>query len=146
MVRANDMRKAENPMETPLATDAGLVFIGCIHPPWTSRMETPVVFGGLLVDQLATHDRSRCSGDLCDVPGHSSLAAVEPREKGSRVLLIAVYLVLPRSEENTALLMTDLWSFDPNVEIHKAIKQRCFPVQTAVNHVGGRSSFGSRFQ
>ena len=112
MVRANDMRKAENPMETPLATDAGLVFIGCIHPPWTSRMETPVVFGGLLVDQLATHDRSRCSGDLCDVPGHSSLAAVEPREKGSRVLLIAVYLVLPRSEENTALLMTDLWSFD----------------------------------
>ena len=62
------------------------------------------------------------------------------------MLLIAVYLVLPRSEENTALLMTDLWSFDPNVEIHKAIEQRCFPVQTAVNHVGGRSSFGSRFQ
>jgi len=31
------------------------VFIGRIHTPWTSRMETPAVFGGSLVDQLATH-------------------------------------------------------------------------------------------
>jgi hypothetical protein len=75
-------------MERPLATGAGLVFIGRIHAPWTLAHGTPVVFGGSLVDQLATHDRSRCSGDLCDVPGHSSLAAVERREKGSRVLLI----------------------------------------------------------
>jgi len=58
MVRANEMRKPESPMETPLATDAGLVFIGCIHPPWTSRMETPVVFGGLLVISLPPTARS----------------------------------------------------------------------------------------
>jgi hypothetical protein len=82
------MRKAEIAMETLLATDAGLVFIGRIYAPWVWRMETPFVFGGSLVDQLATHDRSGCSGDLCDVFGHSSLAAVEPRERGSRVLLI----------------------------------------------------------
>ena len=69
------MRKAEIAMETPLATDVG----------WCSLVAAtrrgPGAHGGSLVDQLATHDR-RCSGDLCDGPGHSRLAAVEPREKG----------------------------------------------------------------
>jgi tRNA (adenine37-N6)-methyltransferase len=41
MVRENEIRKAEIAVEMPPATDAGLVFIGRIHTPWTSRMETP---------------------------------------------------------------------------------------------------------
>src|SRR5262245_11384748 len=41
VVRENEIRKAEVAVATPPATDAGLVFIGRIHTPWTSRMETP---------------------------------------------------------------------------------------------------------
>lgn len=41
MVRENEVRTAEVAVEPPAATDAGLVFIGRIHTPWTSRMETP---------------------------------------------------------------------------------------------------------
>ena len=41
MVRENEVRAAERTVAAPRATDAGLVFIGRIHTPWTSRMETP---------------------------------------------------------------------------------------------------------
>ena len=41
MVRESEIRAAEVAVEPPAATDAGLVFIGRIHTPWTSRMETP---------------------------------------------------------------------------------------------------------
>src|SRR4029077_17952947 len=41
MVRENEIRQAELAVEMPPATDAGLIFIGRIHTPWTSRMETP---------------------------------------------------------------------------------------------------------
>jgi tRNA (adenine37-N6)-methyltransferase len=41
MVRENEIRKAEVTIEMPPTTDAGLVFIGRIHSPWTSRMATP---------------------------------------------------------------------------------------------------------
>ena len=42
MVRENEIRKAEVAVTlAPAPTDAGLVFIGRIHTPWTSRMETP---------------------------------------------------------------------------------------------------------
>ena len=41
MVRENETRKTEIAVEMPPATDAGLVFIGRIHAPWTSRLETP---------------------------------------------------------------------------------------------------------
>ncbi|MBV9586176.1 MAG: tRNA (N6-threonylcarbamoyladenosine(37)-N6)-methyltransferase TrmO [Alphaproteobacteria bacterium] len=41
MVRENEIRKAEIAVNMPPTTDAGLVFIGRIHTPWTSRMETP---------------------------------------------------------------------------------------------------------
>ena len=41
MVRENEIRRAEVAVETPPAADAGLVFIGRIWTPWTSRMETP---------------------------------------------------------------------------------------------------------
>jgi len=41
MVRENEIRKAELAVEMPPTSDAGLVFIGRIHTPWTSRVETP---------------------------------------------------------------------------------------------------------
>lgn len=41
MVRENEIRRGERAVEAPPATDAGLVFIGRIHTPWTSRMAAP---------------------------------------------------------------------------------------------------------
>jgi tRNA-Thr(GGU) m(6)t(6)A37 methyltransferase TsaA len=41
MVRENEIRAAERAVEIPEATDAGLIFIGRIHTPWTSRMDCP---------------------------------------------------------------------------------------------------------
>jgi tRNA-Thr(GGU) m(6)t(6)A37 methyltransferase TsaA len=41
MVRENEIRTAEVAADPPEANDAGLVFIGRIGTPWTSRLETP---------------------------------------------------------------------------------------------------------
>jgi tRNA-Thr(GGU) m(6)t(6)A37 methyltransferase TsaA len=41
MVRRNEVRAGELVVEAPPPTDAGLVFIGRIHTPWTDRLETP---------------------------------------------------------------------------------------------------------
>jgi len=41
MVRESEIRQGEVAVDFPAATDAGLVFIGTIRTPWTSRMETP---------------------------------------------------------------------------------------------------------
>ena len=41
MVRLNEIRPNEVAVALPPATDAGLVFIGRIHTPWTSRLECP---------------------------------------------------------------------------------------------------------
>jgi tRNA-Thr(GGU) m(6)t(6)A37 methyltransferase TsaA len=41
MVRENEIREGELAVEMPEANDAGLVFIGRIRTPWTSRLETP---------------------------------------------------------------------------------------------------------
>jgi tRNA-Thr(GGU) m(6)t(6)A37 methyltransferase TsaA len=41
MVRESEIRPSEVTVAPPSATDAGLVFIGRIHTPWTSRMVTP---------------------------------------------------------------------------------------------------------
>ncbi len=41
MVRENEIRPGEVAVIPPPATDAGLVFIGRIHTPWRSRLETP---------------------------------------------------------------------------------------------------------
>jgi hypothetical protein len=41
MVRENEIREAEVAVALPPTTDAGLMFIGRIRTPWTSRMETP---------------------------------------------------------------------------------------------------------
>jgi tRNA-Thr(GGU) m(6)t(6)A37 methyltransferase TsaA len=37
----NEIRTGETRVEPPQATDAGLVFIGRIHTPWTDRLECP---------------------------------------------------------------------------------------------------------
>jgi tRNA-Thr(GGU) m(6)t(6)A37 methyltransferase TsaA len=41
MVRYNEVRAGEVAIDPPAATDAGLVFIGRIHTPWTDRLKTP---------------------------------------------------------------------------------------------------------
>lgn len=41
MVRENEIRPGESAVDVPALTDAGLVFIGRITTPWTSRMLTP---------------------------------------------------------------------------------------------------------
>ena len=41
MVRDSELRDGEVAVEMPKASDAGLVFIGRIRTPWTSRQETP---------------------------------------------------------------------------------------------------------
>jgi tRNA (adenine37-N6)-methyltransferase len=41
VVREDELRQAEVAVTSPPATDAGLVFIGAIHTPWTSRLEAP---------------------------------------------------------------------------------------------------------
>lgn len=41
MVREGEIRRGEVAVEWPEAMDAGLVFIGRIHTPWTSRLQTP---------------------------------------------------------------------------------------------------------
>ncbi len=41
MVRESDIRAGEVAVALPAGDDAGLTFIGRIHTPWTSRLETP---------------------------------------------------------------------------------------------------------
>ena len=41
MVRLNEIRAGEVAVDPPAATDAGLVFIGRIHTPWSDRMMCP---------------------------------------------------------------------------------------------------------
>ena len=41
MVRENELREGEVAIDLPPANDAGLIFIGRIRTPWTSRLATP---------------------------------------------------------------------------------------------------------
>jgi tRNA-Thr(GGU) m(6)t(6)A37 methyltransferase TsaA len=41
MVRENEIRDGEVAITPPAPNDAGLLYIGRIHTPWTSRMEAP---------------------------------------------------------------------------------------------------------
>src|SRR5262245_66437290 len=41
MERENEIREGELAVDAPLANDAGLLFIGRIRTPWTSRLATP---------------------------------------------------------------------------------------------------------
>lgn len=41
MVRLNEIRQNEVAVDLPVPNDAGLIFIGRIRTPWTSRLECP---------------------------------------------------------------------------------------------------------
>ncbi len=71
MVRESEIRDGELAVAPPAAADAGLVFIGRIHTPWTSRMQTP--------------RQGRLDGPICRIeifdPWVPALAGVERYER-----------------------------------------------------------------
>ena len=71
MVRENEIRPAELAVEPPVATDAGLVFIGRIRTPWSSG--------------LATRGQGRMDGPVCRIevfePWVAALAGLEQYER-----------------------------------------------------------------
>lgn len=71
MVRENEIRENELQIEAPEARDAWLVFIGRIHTPWTSRMETP---------RQGRHDGPLCEIEIFE-PWVPALEGVETFER-----------------------------------------------------------------
>lgn len=71
MVRENEIRKNEVAVEAPAAEDAGLVFIGRIRTPWTSRMETP---------RQGRHDGPVCTIEIFE-PWVAALRGVNKYER-----------------------------------------------------------------
>ncbi|OJT96768.1 MAG: tRNA (N6-threonylcarbamoyladenosine(37)-N6)-methyltransferase TrmO [Rhizobium sp. 63-7] len=71
MVRENEIRENEVSVDPPAATDAGLVFIGRISTPWTSRMETP---------RQGRHDGPLCRIEIFE-PWIPALKGVEAFER-----------------------------------------------------------------
>ncbi|PZU83835.1 MAG: tRNA (N6-threonylcarbamoyladenosine(37)-N6)-methyltransferase TrmO [Shinella sp.] len=71
MVRENEVRENEVQIAAPEASDAGLVFIGRIHTPWTSRMETP---------RQGRHDGPLCEIEIFE-PWVPALKGVETFER-----------------------------------------------------------------
>ncbi|MBS7537787.1 SAM-dependent methyltransferase [Ancylobacter lacus] len=71
MVREDEIRAAERAVEWPEPVDAGLVFIGRIRTPWTSRLLCP--------------RQGRLDGPVCrleiDAPWRVALAGVELYER-----------------------------------------------------------------
>jgi tRNA-Thr(GGU) m(6)t(6)A37 methyltransferase TsaA len=67
MVRENEIRENEVAVELPPPTDAGLIFIGRIRTPWTSRLETP---------RQGRHDGPLCRLELFE-PWSAALAGLE---------------------------------------------------------------------
>lgn len=71
MVRENEIRDQEVAVAPPAATDAGLVFIGSIRTPWTSRLTCP--------------RQGRADGPLCRIelfePWVAALDGVERFER-----------------------------------------------------------------
>lgn len=71
MVRENEVRRGEVIIDSPPPTDAGLVFIGVIRTPWSSRLTTPRM--------------GRADGPVCRVevfePWREALDGVEKFER-----------------------------------------------------------------
>ncbi|PLP60307.1 tRNA (N6-threonylcarbamoyladenosine(37)-N6)-methyltransferase TrmO [Mesorhizobium loti] len=71
MVRENEIRKGEIAVDAPAPTDAGLVFIGTIRTPWTSRLEAP--------------RQGRADGPVCRIEifplWHEALVGIEQFER-----------------------------------------------------------------
>lgn len=91
MVRENEIRENEVVFDPPQATDAGLVFIGRVSTPWTSRMETP---------RQGRHDGPICRIEIFE-PWCRSCAVSMP-SSGWRFLYW-----LDRSRRNLVLQQTD---------------------------------------
>ncbi len=69
------IRPGERAVDAPPATDAGLVFIGHIHTPWTSRLETP--------------RQGRPDGPICRIEVFEPwVAALDSLEKLERIEVI----------------------------------------------------------
>ncbi|WP_183188596.1 TrmO family methyltransferase domain-containing protein [Ancylobacter tetraedralis] len=71
MVRLNEIRAGEVAIDPPPPTDAGLVFVGRLRTPWTSRLETP---------RLGRPDGPLCRIELF-APWHAALAGIEAYER-----------------------------------------------------------------
>jgi tRNA (adenine37-N6)-methyltransferase len=71
MVRENEIRKNEVAVDAQEASDAGLVFIGRIHTPWVSRLETP---------RQGRHDGPVCTIALFE-PWVAALRGIEKFER-----------------------------------------------------------------
>lgn len=71
MVRENEIRENELAVTPPDPTDAGLVFIGRISTPWTSRMETP---------RQGRHDGPLCPIEIYE-PWLMALKGIEAFER-----------------------------------------------------------------
>jgi tRNA-Thr(GGU) m(6)t(6)A37 methyltransferase TsaA len=67
MVRESEIRAGEVVVELPRAKDAGLVFIGRIRTPWTSRLKTP---------RQGRHDGPVCRLEIFD-PWKPALQGLE---------------------------------------------------------------------
>jgi len=71
MVRENEIRQGEVAVDAPAPNDAGIVFIGRIHTPWTSRLVTP--------------RQGRADGPVCRIdifePWQAALRGVERFER-----------------------------------------------------------------
>jgi tRNA-Thr(GGU) m(6)t(6)A37 methyltransferase TsaA len=57
MVKTSEIREGEVAVEMPASRDAGLVFIGRIRTPWTSRTDTP---------RQGSHDGPVCRLEIFD--------------------------------------------------------------------------------
>jgi tRNA-Thr(GGU) m(6)t(6)A37 methyltransferase TsaA len=69
------IRPGERAVDAPAATDAGLVYIGRIHTPWTSRLETP--------------RQGRLDGPICRIEVFEPwVAALDSLEKLERLEVI----------------------------------------------------------
>jgi tRNA-Thr(GGU) m(6)t(6)A37 methyltransferase TsaA len=71
MVRENEIREAEIAIVPPPATDAGLVFIGRVRTPWTSRLTCP---------RQGRHDGPICRVEIFE-PWVAALEGVERFER-----------------------------------------------------------------
>ncbi|TCR78993.1 tRNA (N6-threonylcarbamoyladenosine(37)-N6)-methyltransferase TrmO [Rhizobium sp. BK376] len=71
MVRESEIRENEVAVDLPDATDAGLVFIGRISTPWTSRLDCP---------RQGRHDGPICRIEIFE-PWSLALTGVEAFER-----------------------------------------------------------------
>src|SRR6267154_1047447 len=89
MVRESEIRDGELTVDMPPARDAGLVFIGRIRTPWTSRLENPrhvlAALAGAAqsdrhLDRQASRDRGQCDpGAWIGLPRRDAAARSETR-------------------------------------------------------------------